>query len=177
AGWVRGHGESGGALGWLWDAVGVSALRADAPIARDDGKTITGLVRGDLMPSKVIDDIPLGHLIVGALGGSEYAVASPSHPRNVLTVRDSAASKRSVIPRSRWRFARMVDGKALPSDRHILLDGGFQPGKLYEYVFVAADPVIAGLGFAAVRDFAAHAKHDPDSFVQAVRLYAEGISQ
>ena len=175
--WFLEHGYTVAALGWQWDAVGDSALRLDAPIARDHGKTISGLVRGDVMPSKVMDDIPLGHLIVGALGGSEYAVASPSDPRNVLTVRDSAASKRSVIPRSRWRFARMVDGKALPSDRHILLDGGFQPGKLYEYVFVAADPVIAGLGFAAVRDFAAHAKHDPESFVQAVRVYGEGISQ
>src|SRR5205085_10729553 len=159
------------------DAVGDSALRLDAPIARDHGKTITGLVRGDLMPSKVIDDIPLGHLIVGTLGGSEYAVASPSDSRNVLTVRDSAASKRTVIPRSKWRFARMVDGKPVPSDRYIVLDGGFQPGKLYEYVFVAADPVVAGLGFAAVRDFAAYAKHDARALMPAARVYGEGISQ
>ncbi|MFL5392354.1 MAG: alpha/beta hydrolase domain-containing protein [Myxococcales bacterium] len=175
--WLLEHGYTVVALGWQWDAVGDSALRLDAPVAKNHGKTITGLVRGDVMPSKVMDDVPLGHLIVGALGGSEYAVASPSDPRNILTVRDSAASRRSVIPRSKWRFARMIDGKAVPSDRHIQLDGGFQPGKLYEYVFVAADPPVAGLGFAAVRDFAAYAKHDPKSLVPAARVYGEGISQ
>jgi hypothetical protein len=175
--WLLEHGYTVAALGWQWDAVGESALRLDAPVAKNHGKTITGLVRGDVMPSKLMDDVPLGHLILGALGGSEYAVASPSDPRNVLTVRDSANSKRTVIARSKWRFARMVDGKAVPSDRHILLDGGFQPGRLYEYVFVAADPAVAGLGFAAVRDFAAYAKHDARSPVQAVRVYGEGISQ
>jgi hypothetical protein len=40
-----------------------------------------------------------------------------------------------------------------------------------------ADPVVAGLGFAAVRDFAAYAKHAPDSIVPAARVYGEGISQ
>src|SRR3954469_16791400 len=175
--WFLEHGYTVAALGWQWDAVGESALRLDAPVARDHGKTITGLVRGDVMPSKVMDDVPLGHLIVGNLGGSEYAVAAPSDPRNVLTVRDSAASRRIVIPRSKWRFARVIDGKAVQSDRHILLEGGFQPGKLYEYIFVAANPVVAGLGFAAVRDFAAYAKHDPESTTPAVRVYGEGISQ
>ena len=175
--WFLEHGYTVAALGWQWDAVGESALRLDAPVAKDHGKTITGLVRGDVMPSKVMDDVPLGHLILGNLGGSEYAVASPSDSRNVLTVRDSAASKRTVIPRSKWRFARMVDGKPVPSDRYIVLDGGFQPGKLYEYVFVAADPVVAGLGFAAVRDFAAYAKHDARALMPAARVYGEGISQ
>ena len=67
--------------------------------------------------------------------------------------------KRTVIPRSEWQFAHTVDGKLTPSDRHIHLNGGFQPGKIYEYVYVVADPVVAGGGFAAIRDFASYAKH------------------
>src|SRR5207248_215527 len=59
----------------------------------------------------------------------------------------------------------------------IHLTGGFQPGKIYEYVYVVADPVVAGLGFAAVRDFAAYVKHAPDAVTGAVRVYGEGISQ
>ncbi len=39
-------------LGWQWDAAGHDALRLYAPIAKENGKTITGLLRGDLMPSK-----------------------------------------------------------------------------------------------------------------------------
>jgi hypothetical protein len=82
-----------------------------------------------------------------------------------------------VIARSEWRFAHTVDGKLVASDRHIHLNGGFQPGKIYEYIYVVRDPVVAGLGFAAVRDFAAYAKRAPDTLVPATRVYGEGISQ
>ena len=129
------------------------------------------------MPSKVMEEIPLGHLILGSIGGSEYAVAAPDDPRNVLTVRDSRDAKRAVIPRSEWQFAHTVDGKLVPSNRHIHLNGGFQPGKIYEYVYVVADPVVAGGGFAAVRDFASYAKHDPATLTPTARVYGEGISQ
>ena len=70
-----------------------------------------------------------------------------------------------------------MQGKLVPSDRYIHLNGGFQPGKIYEYVYVAADPVVAGGGFAAIRDFASYAKHDPDAITPAERVYGEGISQ
>ena len=82
-----------------------------------------------------------------------------------------------MIPRSAWQFAHTVDGKLQPSDRHIHLQGGFQPGKIYEYVYVVSDPVVAGLGFAAVRDFAAYVKHAPGALIQVPRVYGEGISQ
>lgn len=175
--WLLRNGFTIVMLGWQWDASGEGALRLHAPVAKDGGKTITGLVRGDVMPAKAMAEIPLGHLIVGNIGGTEYAVADAKDPRNVLTVRDSRDAERSVIPRSEWEFAQTVDGKLTPSDRHIHLNGGFQPGKLYEYVYVAADPVIAGLGFAAARDFASYAKHERDAIAPAQRVYGEGISQ
>jgi len=175
--WLLRNGFTIVCLGWQWDAAGDDALRFYAPIAKDSGKTITGLLRGDVMPSKVMEDIPLGHLILGNIGGTEYPVASPSDPRNVLTVRESRNAPRKIIPRNEWQFARMVDGRLVLSDRHIHLNGGFQPGKLYEYVYVVADPVVAGGGLAAVRDFASYAKHDPSAITPAARVYGEGISQ
>ncbi len=175
--WLLRNGYSFAALGWQWDAAGDDALRLYAPIAKDHGKTIQGLLRGDLMPSRLMDEIPLGHLITGNMGGTEYPVSAPSDSRNTLGVRDSREAKPSIIPRSNWRFARMTDGKLIPSDRFIWLKGGFQPGKIYEYVYVVEDPAVAGLGFAAVRDFASYMKHSPDSLIPASRVYAEGISQ
>ena len=175
--WLLRNGFTIVSLGWQWDAAGPGALRFFAPIAKEDGKTITGLLRGDLMPSKAMAEIPLGHLITGNIGGSEYPVAAPDDPRNVLTVRDSRSGPRTVIPHAEWQFANTVDGKLTPSDRHIHLNGGFQPGKIYEYVYVVADPVVAGGGFAAIRDFASYAKHAPDAFTHAERVYGEGISQ
>ena len=175
--WLLRNGFTIVSLGWQWDAAGADALRFFAPVAKENGKTITGLLRGDLMPSKVMPEIPLGHLILGNIGGSEYPVAAPDDPRNVLTVRDSRDGQRSIIPRTEWQFAQTVDGKLTPSDRHIHLNGGFQPGKIYEYVYVVADPVVAGGGFAAIRDFASYAKHEADAVTPAARVYGEGISQ
>ena len=176
-GWLLRHGFTYVSLGWQWDAAGDDALRLYAPIAKENGKTITGLLRGDLMPSKPMPEIPLGHLILGNIGGTEYPVANPDDQRNVLTVRDSRDAPRTVIPRSEWQFAHTVGGKRTPSTRHIHLNGDFQPGKIYEYVYVVADPVVAGLAFAAVRDFASYAKHASDSITPVERVYAEGISQ
>lgn len=176
-GWFLGQGFTYVSLGWQWDAAGSDALRLYAPIAKENGKTITGLLRGDLMPSKPMPEIPLGHLITGNIGGTEYAVANPDDPRNVLTVRDSREAPRTTIPRAEWQFAQTVDGKLAANNRYIHLNGGFQPGKIYEYVYVVADPVVAGLGFAAIRDFASYAKYDRNSITPAQRVYGEGISQ
>ena len=176
-GWLLRHGFTVVSLGWQWDAVGQDALRLYAPIAKLNGKTITGLLRSDITPSKEMAEVPLGHWITGKLGGSEYPVAAPDDPRNVLTVRDSRDGKRNIIPRSEWQFAHNVDGKVSPSDRYIHLTGGFQPGKLYELVYVVADPVVAGGGFAAFRDFASYAKHAADAVTPVKRVYGEGISQ
>jgi hypothetical protein len=175
--WLLRNGFTIVSLGWQWDADGADALRFFAPVARENGETITGLLRGDLMPSKVMPEIPLGHLILGNLGGTEYPVSAPADPLNVLTVRDSRAALRTVIPRAEWQFAETVDGKLTPSNRYIHLNGGFQPGKIYEYVYVVADPVVAGGGFAAIRDFASYAKHAPDAVTPTARVYGEGISQ
>ena len=175
--WLLRNGFTVVSLGWQWDADGPDALRLYAPIAKDHGNTIRGLLRGDLMLAKTLPEIPLGHLFSAGIGGTEYAVADPNDPRNVLTVRASREAERTLIPRTEWQFAHTVDGKLTPSNRHIHLTGGFQPGKIYEYVYTVADPVVAGGGFAVVRDFASYAKHNPDSIAPAARVYGEGISQ
>jgi hypothetical protein len=175
--WLLRNGFTVVALGWQWDAAGADALRFFAPVAKDHGKTITGLLRGDVMLASQMDEIPLGHLTLGRIGGSEYPVAAPDDARNVLTVRDSRTSARTTIPRSQWQFAQTVDGKLEASDRFIHLNGGFEPGKIYEYVYAVADPVVAGGSFAAVRDFASYAKHAADAITPVQRVYGEGISQ
>ena len=176
-GWLLRNGFTIVSLGWQWDATGPGALRLFAPIAKEQEKTIKGLLRGDIMPAKVATEIPLGHFIIGDIGGTEYPVADSGDARNVLTVRDSRDSPRKLIPRSEWQFAQTIDGKIEPSNRFIHLNRGFEPGKIYEYVYVVADPVVAGIGFAAIRDFAAYAKHSPDALTPAERVYGEGISQ
>ena len=201
-GWLLKRGFTFASLGWQWDAPeDAGSLRLHAPVAHEHGandrqvsrqttdestiksiasrgeSTIYGLLRSDYTASEKRTDLPLGHLMGTRLGGTEYPVAMPEDRRNVLTVRDSPHAARRVIARSKWSFAHSVDGKLAASDRFVHLPEGFEPGKIYELVYVVKDPVVAGLGFAAVRDFVADMKQKDASEGGVKFAYAAGISQ
>jgi Alpha/beta hydrolase domain len=182
-------------LGWQFDVADQNQnLRLYAPIAhppvppedrpgpRDDraglprrnaeepqpapGTEIRGLVRADFTVATARDDMPLGHILLGPTGGKSYAALAS--PQSVLTVRDTPTGTRQTIPRDQWSF----------KDAHFIhINGGFIPGKIYEVVYVAGDPVVVGLGLAAVRDFLSYLKHDPKAVAPVRRVYAVGISQ
>ncbi|HVT97057.1 MAG TPA: alpha/beta hydrolase domain-containing protein, partial [Acidobacteriaceae bacterium] len=140
---------------------------------------ITGLLRDDFTPVVKTTDWPLGHIIVGRVGGTEYPVANPDDSRNILTVRDTPDGPRQTIPRSAWSFTAPTQ---TAKNGGIHLGGfhgvdGFQPGRIYELVYVVKDPVVAGLGFAAVRDFVSWVKFDTAAVTHVDRAYAAGISQ
>lgn len=177
-GWLMRQGYTFGWLGWQWDvADDPGNMRLYAPVAKGANGPLTVLLRDDFtLPAKKYE-VPLGHVIVGRIGGTEYPVANANDSRNVLTVRDAPTSQRTVIPRSKWSFAHTVDGKLVASDRHIHLNTGFEPGKIYELVYVVRDPVVVGLGLAAVRDFVSYEKYDPQAVAPVQRTYALGISQ
>jgi hypothetical protein len=140
-------------------------------------KPITGLVRADFVVSERTEEHPLAHLISGSIGGTEYYASKPDDPANVLSVRDGPMEKRRVIPRKEWDFVGSTAANLEPGPRSVRLKGGFEPGKIYELVYLARDPVIAGLGFAAVRDFASYLKEEKNQILPARRVYALGISQ
>lgn len=166
-------------VGWEFDvAEGSDRLRLFAPVAHEPGgKTIRGLVRSDFTPAQRVDDMPLGHFLLGPTGGNSYPVDDPASSKNVLTVRDAPESVRRIIPRSQWSFAHTVEGKLVADPHFIHLSGGFQPGKIYEVVYEAKDPGVVGLGLASVRDFLSYLKYDPQSTAPVHRVYAVGISQ
>jgi len=101
---------------------------------------ITGLVRAEFIPGRksVRGDLADRNHI-------PYLVADPNDPRATMTVRDRVDSPRRVIPRQKWRFSDDLG--------HAEMDAGFEPHRIYEVVYTSRDPVIAGLGSAAVRDF------------------------
>ncbi len=165
-------------VGWQFDVRDQeNLLRFYAPIARKGAKPITGLVRSDFVVQEKVYEQPLGHLINANIGGTEYPVSDPNDANNVLTVRDAPSGGRRVIPRTEWSFSHSANGATAPSDRHVYLKSGFEPGKIYEIVYVARDPVVAGLGLAAVRDLVSYFKHDPSAVAPVRRAYSLGISQ
>ena len=68
---------------------------------------------------------------------------------NRLYVSDAPESAKKEIPRNRWRFVNKTS---------VEIDGGCEPGKIYEVVYRGTGAVPTGLGFAAVRDIASFLK-------------------
>src|SRR5262249_39182703 len=129
-----------------------------------------------VVPAKSKDH-PLGHLIQGRIGGSEYPVAQPQSEKNTLTVRDKPTGQRRPVARNLWSFAREIGGKPVEDRRSIHFESGFEPGRIYELIYAVQDPVVVGLGLAAFRDFVSHLKYAKDTPVRIARAEAVGISQ
>lgn len=142
-----------------------------------DGQPIRGLARADFVKT----DRESSHSLADR-NHVAYPVADPTAAENVLTVRDDVESSRQVIPREKWRFARMENGEPVNDATQVWLEGGFEPGKIYEVVYVVEDPPLVGLGPAAVRDFISYLKYEsseslrvePGAIEQAIGF---GISQ
>ena len=165
------------AVGWQFDVpAGGTSLHFSPPPTGASG-AITGLVRSDVTVDTATRTISLGHT-VGASRAIAYPVADPDASVNVLTVRDDPVGPRRTIPRGAWRFAREDAGGAVVDDpRSVYMAEGFLPGRIYEVVYLAKDPVVVGTGLAAVRDFIAYLKHDPASLAPTRFGIAYGVSQ
>ena len=164
-------------LGWQWDILpGAAGMHFFPPVVGDSSEPITGLVRSDITIDAATHSIPLGHR-VGASQALGYAVSDPTDTANTLTVRDGPLAPRRTIPRAEWQFAREELGIAVTDPRSVYLAAGFQPGKTYEVVYRARDPVVVGTGLAAVRDMISYLKYDSTSIAPTRFGIAYGVSQ
>jgi hypothetical protein len=163
------------AVGWQWDLPPSSgALHFSAPPVGSPANPVTGLVRSDITIDSATNAIPLGHSLGGAIG---YPVADESDPSNTLTMRDGPLTTREVVPRNEWRFARDSGGRIVADPRWVYMASGFKPGKIYEVIYRAKDPVVVGAGLAAVRDMISYLKYDPSAITHVRRGIGYGVSQ
>ncbi len=166
-------------VGWEFDVADQPGrLKLSAPIAHEsDGKEIHGLVRTDFTLAEKRDDMPLGHILLGPDGGKSYPVDDEHSENNMLTVRDTPMAQRQAIPRTEWSFAHTVEGQLTPDPHYVHLNSRFTPGRIYELIYTAKNPVVVGVGLAAVRDFLSYLKYDPQATAPVKRAYGVGISQ
>jgi hypothetical protein len=75
-------------------------------------------------------------------------------PHATVTVREKEVSARATPAGLSFRF---VD----PTHVEITRPAGYDAGAIYELIYTAKDPVVAGMGFAAVRDVVSFLLHDP----------------
>jgi Alpha/beta hydrolase domain len=134
-------------VGWQFDApAAANSVKLYAPVLAG----ITGKVRTEIL--------------VNQKSTSQTLPFPPAAvPSGSLTVRDKANGPRFAIPNDQW---------TLNGDR-IEFAAGFEPGRLYDFVYTAKDPAVAGLGMAAVRDYVSYMKQRGE----VKRVVGAGISQ
>ncbi len=159
-------------VGWQADVAEFpGAMRLEVPVAHQaDGTKIRGLARSDWVVDAPAESLPLA-----IAGHRPIPAADPAAPQNVLTRRTSRDGEREIVPRGRWAFDRARTAIVAKTGR--FWNTAFEPGFIYELVYVAEDPPLVGLGFAAYRDFASHALFDADCPFPVKRAVADGTSQ
>ena len=123
-------------LGWQFDVRPSQGLTFEAPVAP---------VRGVVRASYVEDGSGARFTAFGV----QYCARDRAQPDATLTFRTTIDGPAESVPRDAWQFAS--GGCA------VIVPAGFKPG-LYEVVYEAEGSPVAGLGLAAIRDFASYLK-------------------
>src|SRR5262249_6167385 len=122
---------------------GPAPLSITVPVAaQPDGSPIVG-------PSleEFVVDAPL------ATNRLSYPAATADTGAASLTVRTHVSDPPVAIPSDGWEYVDPQTVRLLPAGTQ------FEQGKLYDLVYPAQEPLVAGLAFAATRDFLAFLRH------------------
>lgn len=169
-------------IGWQWDVYRDDVLMGlDPPTADLSEEADTGRNVVEIRPNKQESTWLLADRVHRPL-----RAANLDGPGAILYVKDYEDGKETVIPRSKWRFARetsateTTDG-VVPSDEHVYLEGGFQPGKYYQLVYSSKDTPVAGSGLLALRDVTSFLKYDSSELMPEIgridHAIGYGVSQ
>jgi hypothetical protein len=131
--------------GWQGDVPpGADRLTASFPTIAG----VTGMVREEFIAEAtgLLGDSNIQELSEERfIGTLIYPVADPADA--TLTAREREANPRVTPPGLAWR---LVD------DRHVDITRpsgpGFNRGAIYEFIYRVRDPIVMGIGFAAIRD-------------------------
>ena len=144
------------ASGWQADirpGLGIESLVI--PIAKHaDGSSITGPVMAR------VADAEAGSNTQPIIRGRVTGTATPASldtTKATLTRRLSEEGSRVPLRADEWAFADCTKTAfpGHPDPEKLCLKGGFDPAALYELTYVAKDPPVHGIGFAATRDLIA----------------------
>jgi hypothetical protein len=82
-----------------------------------------------------------------------YAAATPDQDEATLTIRARQLDARETPTDLRWSYIN-------PTEIEIVRPAGFDSGAIYEFIYQAKDPIVMGLGFAAMRDVISFLRYD-----------------
>jgi hypothetical protein len=170
------------ASGWQGDLVFAPATAAetiDVPVARNpDGSSVTGptFARFVAVAGNVnTRPLPGRGRTPASLDTTKAKLISIAHENNV-GVRTGVVE----ISSGDWAFANCSGAPfpGAPSETMICLRNGFDPNLIYELVYTAKDPLVLGVGMAAMRDvvsFFRRAAADDDGTANPIARQIEWV--
>ena len=143
--------------GWQGDLLpSGNWLALTVPVATDGGKELVDRVRAEIVVDEPgVKSQPLS----GDRRVRSYEAAALDKSAALLTIRVRSYGSRSTVDPGEWEFAactaepRTGNTVVKPSGSDLYLRDGFKPGYIYEFIYLAKNPLVLGLGFAASRDF------------------------
>jgi alpha/beta hydrolase family protein len=181
-------------IAWQGDILpGDSRIELKLPVAKGRDGPISGAVRSEFIATSAsMTTFPLS----GWASTRSHPTVSLDTTKASLVRRRYPGEPAEPIAADAWMFARVEGGGGLDnqgaeralvaSDAHIHVPGGFEPGWVYELVYEGRDPLVLGLGHAAVREVTgflryekrdARGKANPLADAGIERAYAWGRSQ
>jgi hypothetical protein len=153
---------------YFWCAWQADILRGNnrmtmrVPYASDKGNTIAGILRTEYQVNSETTTLNLSSGFFTGQTHYSYETVSLDNTGLALTKRILESDHRDTIPKSEWAFSDCTKGRfpGIPGTTKISLKNGFQPDFIYELVYTAKDPLVLGLGFAAIRDFSSFLRYD-----------------
>jgi len=146
--------------GWQADLVAPASnpglVTMSAPIAHyRNGQTITGVVRSEWIVSTPTSTQNI--LADSSSNTPGYASVTTSNAGLRLTERVHQNDPKVPIPNSDWAFADCTSTPfpGVPNSQKVCLKNGFDTNHIYELIYTAKDPIVMGLGLAALRDVSA----------------------
>ena len=135
--------------GWDISASGYNAMTINVPVATNNGETITG-------PSYEYIVFDNDSTLTSDLA---YSAATLDKSRARLTVREHLDDEPVEIHAANWDYTS-AEGTAI----RLLPEGTpFKQSHIYEFTYTAKDPLVAGIGLAATRDFMSFLRNGPES--------------
>ena len=130
---------------------GTGRLLAGIPVAvNPDGSPVTGRNHVEITVDESVYSRDFFHSPWGI--SAAYPAVAEDNEGATLTRRENRQASAETIPNADWSFARWIDGEVKPDPASLYVKEGFRPGWVYDLVYTARDPRVAGLGLAGLRD-------------------------